>query len=182
MSKITFRADEDLVDAVEELDASKSEIMRDALRRYLASDSGPDAIGHRPVEESLDDLVTRRVNEMLDDRLNEGDEEDSTVNVYVEVDGAAVRSATTDQSPEGTVDAVSGRMSDANAPAETGGTEGRTCVQCGVELEADHVYCPNCGEHAGRGTFCECGAELEPQWSFCPGCGRRTVPAEFIDR
>ena len=39
MSKITFRADEDLVDRIEALDASKSEVMREALREYLKRDS-----------------------------------------------------------------------------------------------------------------------------------------------
>ena len=35
MSKITFRADDDLVRQLEEFDASKSEVMREALREYL---------------------------------------------------------------------------------------------------------------------------------------------------
>ncbi|MFC4550564.1 MULTISPECIES: double zinc ribbon domain-containing protein [Halorussus] len=39
MSKITFRADEDLVERIEALDASKSEVMREALREYLERDS-----------------------------------------------------------------------------------------------------------------------------------------------
>ena len=35
MSKITFRADDELITRLEEFDASKSEIMREALRAYL---------------------------------------------------------------------------------------------------------------------------------------------------
>ena len=41
MSKITFRADDDLVERIEAHDASKSEVMREALRAYL--DAGGDA-------------------------------------------------------------------------------------------------------------------------------------------
>jgi len=61
MSKITFRADDDLVRQLEEFDASKSEVMREALREYLGessegtadrgrSDTGGDA-------DSIDDTI-----------------------------------------------------------------------------------------------------------------------------
>jgi hypothetical protein len=40
VSKVTFRADEDLIRRVERLDASKSEVMREALRAYLDGESG----------------------------------------------------------------------------------------------------------------------------------------------
>jgi len=42
MSKITFRADDDLIDQLEAFDASKSEVMREALREYLG-DASPSA-------------------------------------------------------------------------------------------------------------------------------------------
>lgn len=181
MSKITFRADDDLVDAVEELDASKSEIMRDALRTYLATDRQPDAIGRRPVEESLDELVSRRVNEALDERLDEESGDDPTVNVYLEVDGSDVRSASVDRFVDDESESGASGFSAANTRHQKDGVEGRTCLQCGVDLASDHVYCPNCGEHAGRATLCECGTELDPRWSFCPECGRRTVSHELLD-
>nr|AAB06190.1 orf1 [Halobacterium salinarum] len=47
MSKVTFRADDDLVAAVEDLDASKSEVMRNALRAYLTTHAAADDV---PVE------------------------------------------------------------------------------------------------------------------------------------
>ena len=43
MSKITFRADDELITRLEEFDDSKSEVMRRALREYL------DAHGEEPV-------------------------------------------------------------------------------------------------------------------------------------
>jgi len=58
MSKVTFRADDDLVAAVEDLDASKSEVMREALRTYLA-ENRVEAGG------SLDSVVAERVDELL---------------------------------------------------------------------------------------------------------------------
>lgn len=77
MSKITFRADDDLISKLEELDASKSEIMREALRIYLDSEGttpvGDDDSSHsreeitldRFVREHIDDIVTERVNDMV---------------------------------------------------------------------------------------------------------------------
>ena len=43
MSKITFRADDELITRIEAMDASKSEVMREALRAYLGSDLAPAA-------------------------------------------------------------------------------------------------------------------------------------------
>lgn len=40
MGKITFRADDALISRLEEFDASKSEIMRDALREFIESRAG----------------------------------------------------------------------------------------------------------------------------------------------
>jgi len=72
MSKITFRADDDLVEQLEELDASKSEAMREALRSYL--EGSDEAAGGEDRSESdrvrtdvIDELIRTRV----DDRLRE---------------------------------------------------------------------------------------------------------------
>lgn len=184
MSKITFRADDELVDAVEALDGSKSEIMRDALRTYLESDTRPDAVGRRPVEESLDEMVSRRVDEVLSERLEEHAVGGSDVNVTIEVEGAESATATTDEPSQratsGSVDLSD--PSDVDGGRHTDGIGRRSCAQCGTTLESDHVYCPNCGDHAARAFYCECGEELSPDWSFCPGCGRRTASAEFLER
>ncbi|UWG47160.1 RHH-fold DNA-binding protein [Halanaeroarchaeum sp. HSR-CO] len=181
MSKITFRADDDLVDAVEALDRSKSEIMRDALRTYLESDARPETVGRRPVEQSLDEMISRRVDEVLSDRLEADTDRGSDVNVTIEVDGAEAARATTDHAGErGT--GSSAAPSDVDEGRRTDAIGRRTCAQCGTTLEADHVYCPNCGDHAAQAFHCECGEQLQPDWSFCPDCGRRTASAEFLER
>src|SRR6056297_1686933 len=69
MSKITFRADDDLVDRLEECNTSKSEVMREALRAYLdgeVADSG--SVG---ADSDLEELVEQRVDVALADRLLE---------------------------------------------------------------------------------------------------------------
>ncbi|MFT4868195.1 MAG: Arc/MetJ-type ribon-helix-helix transcriptional regulator [Candidatus Nanohaloarchaea archaeon] len=54
MSKISFRADEDIEELLEEQDASKSEVIREALREYL--EDGPE---HEDIEtDHLDDIHT----------------------------------------------------------------------------------------------------------------------------
>ncbi|MFC6726662.1 ribbon-helix-helix protein, CopG family, partial [Halobium palmae] len=73
MSKITFRADDDLVARIEALDASKSEVMRDALRTYLDSEARERTLaGDEPAESpsnegptTLDDALLERVDELV---------------------------------------------------------------------------------------------------------------------
>lgn len=83
MSKITFRADADLVDRLEGLEGSKSEVMREALREYLdaaeeRSDADPVDIetresvgGGAGTDGSLDDALAARVDELVAARLDE---------------------------------------------------------------------------------------------------------------
>src|SRR6056297_2198729 len=69
MSKITFRADDDLVDRLEACDASKSEVMREALRTHLDGEGGAsDASDAAPG--SVDDVLADRVDELIADRLD----------------------------------------------------------------------------------------------------------------
>ncbi|EMA70228.1 hypothetical protein C461_01277 [Halorubrum aidingense JCM 13560] len=86
MSKITFRADDDLVERLEACDASKSEVMREALRRHLDEvvDAGPshpsnasDASGtsdrsdaSQRSDATIDAAVTERVDDLIADRLD----------------------------------------------------------------------------------------------------------------
>ncbi|QZY00406.1 double zinc ribbon domain-containing protein [Halobaculum rubrum] len=86
MSKITFRADADLVDRLERLEGSKSEVMREALREHLdaaeeqhaadaadASDTGTRSPSGAAVDTagSLDDALAARVDELVTARLDE---------------------------------------------------------------------------------------------------------------
>ncbi|WP_132057105.1 double zinc ribbon domain-containing protein [Halorussus amylolyticus] len=192
MSKITFRADDDLIERIEALDDSKSEVMREALRAYLDGETDPSSDrdegptgASSATDDSLDAILAERVDELVSDRLAEreaarpaaraGGAQDVNVNVTLETD-APVRAHDAEADSRGVSDA--GRSAGRSRPAESS----HDCGQCGESLSDDHVYCPNCGEKAARRVFCECGDEVRSDWSFCPGCGRRTPAADVLDR
>lgn len=193
MSKITFRADDELVDAIESFDASKSEVMREALRSYLEAQPEVDlgAVGsetdqtttHQPAG-SIDELIVERIDELLDQRLDQrlgrGRRHPQDVNVSITLDG--VSDAQAPEQPNATVESSEPaerktREADERSDAEAA----HTCGQCGETLSDDHVFCPNCGEKASRRLFCDCGDELRSDWAFCPSCGRRTPAADVLD-
>jgi len=184
MSKITFRADDDLVERLEAFDASKSEVMREALRTYLdgsepsASDATADGVDDA-LADRVDDLIADRLDAHLDRRRATASTGTQDINVNVTLDGV------TDDSGES-----SGGRTETNEPRKTGGeragdganTRRKTCAQCGEDLDSESVYCSNCGEKAAHRVFCDCGDELRSDWAFCPGCGRRTPAADVLDR
>jgi RNA polymerase subunit RPABC4/transcription elongation factor Spt4 len=161
MSKITFRADDDLVRRIEALEASKSEVMREALRAYL-EDTPTDVEADMG---SFDALITNRIDRRIDERLA-ASSSDVNVNVTIEDDRASYD-----------------RRSDPNRESEPSNvsTDDHHCRQCGETVDADHVYCPNCGEKAVNRAFCDCGDEVRSDWAFCPGCGRRTPAADVLE-
>ncbi|WP_435335006.1 double zinc ribbon domain-containing protein [Haloarchaeobius sp. TZWWS8] len=191
MSKITVRADDELVGRLEAREESKSQLVREALRAYLdgetASASGPATTRGEARATPLDDLVADRVDQLIEDRLDDlvADRVDEhlarrqqDVNVTVSLDGAA----TSDTSRTGTSDAASdGRRAPQRRDVPRTEPEETCCTQCGDALDDGHVYCPNCGEKASRRAFCECGDEVRSDWAFCPGCGRRTPAADVLD-
>lgn len=192
MSKITFRADDELIRQLEEFDASKSEVMREALREYLGEPSArKQRASTEPVDETtLDDLIAERVDAIIADRL-----EDSVVppqrdvNVNISLDGETMHSSdarrkdvnTNSDTTDDESHAPAPRMTDDAERENTADDADRTCDQCGTDLSPSHVYCPNCGEKASHRVFCECGDELRSDWSFCPSCGRRTPAADVLD-
>ncbi|WP_415380401.1 double zinc ribbon domain-containing protein [Halosimplex sp. TS25] len=196
MSKITFRADDDLIERLEEFDASKSEIMREALREYLddASDAQASATTSTPgadaTEEadSLDALVAERVDAIVAERLDGAftPSQPQDINVNIALDGERAASAdASDASTSATTDASNterGRKTGGETDENALETESRPCTQCGENISAGHVYCPNCGEKASHRVFCDCGDELRSDWAFCPGCGRRTPAADVLDQ
>jgi len=195
MSKITFRADDDLIKRIEEFDASKSEIMRDALRAYL-DDHASATADPDPAGESLDALVAERVDALIADRLDGSftPRQPQDVNVNITLDGGS--NIPSDGKPTGVntrTDASHESSNDVSHGSEESKTsaepdeneeesERKTCTQCGETLSPSHVYCPNCGEKSARRVFCECGDEIRSDWSFCPGCGRRTPAADVLDQ
>jgi NADH pyrophosphatase NudC (nudix superfamily) len=174
MSKITFRADDDLISKLEALDASKSEIMREALRTYLGSEDSSQ-IHHDKI--TFDQLVSEHVDNLVTERVNEAvarsEPQDINVNITLDDEGQSLQREES-QSAEDRKTCTT--VSD-NADEEYG-----QCTQCGETLVDDHVYCPNCGEKANQRVFCECGDEIRSDWSFCPSCGRRTPAADVLDQ
>ena len=128
MGKITFRADEDLVEAIEAFDASKSEVMRDALRHYLDThDRGrraePSGVRGYPVRGyaphgaapsfhgrgpgwSIDEVVSARVDELFERRLERTDRrrEPQDLNLTVTIEGVEGTVASAEASPTTDVD------------------------------------------------------------------------------
>jgi len=173
MSKITFRADDDLVERLEAFDASKSEVMREALRTYL-----DDAEREESSNGRTDRLEALLVEHAFAPR------EPPAINVNVTLDGESV--AQPDVSVDRDAESAT-RKTDRDTADDTGssrntGRQRSACSQCGEEMSGGHVYCPNCGEKAAHRVFCDCGDELRSDWAFCPSCGRRTPAADVLDR
>ncbi|MFC7204536.1 zinc ribbon domain-containing protein [Haloferax namakaokahaiae] len=192
MSKITFRADEELVERLDTLDSSKSEVMREALRTYLdgaereilledENDDEPSGL-EEALENRVDELVMARVAELLpkyiDEQLSVRSEPSPTdVNVNISLEGAPQTSVNAESESEPMTDST------ADSTRKTASqTDESACGQCGENVSRDHVYCPNCGEKASHRAFCECGDELRSDWAFCPGCGRRTPAADVLEK
>jgi Arc/MetJ-type ribon-helix-helix transcriptional regulator len=179
MSKITFRADDDLIAQLEEFDASKSEVMREALREYLEEPTAGVGTGVDPRERAgagtLDDILIERIDELVEERLDarlgaSSGPQDINVNISLDGDSGGTNVTREDERKTETVESV-------NAD----GDEENTCKQCGDTLAPSAVYCSNCGEKASHRVFCECGDEIRSDWAFCPSCGRRTPAADVLD-
>ncbi|MFC7188046.1 double zinc ribbon domain-containing protein [Halorubrum yunnanense] len=197
MSKITFRADDDLVERLEACDASKSEVMREALRAHLDdAEAGPtahDAYSTAPGEtvdaalaERVDDLIAERLDAALDDRL--GGRPGPSDATYAPGNPAEINVNVSLDAPDGDAeDARVTRETSADAETEPRKTPSKVapvenaCGGCGESVPEDHVYCPNCGEKQSHRAFCDCGDELRTDWAFCPGCGRRTPAADVLN-
>lgn len=210
MSKITFRADDGLVDRLEACDASKSEVMREALRTYLdgvdgegsadASDASDAQTGgvDDALADRVDELIAERLDAALDERLgpaagagvprsNSGDAGDINVNVTLDApsagaDGSDEAVSVTRETADDADPAA--RKTDESPAASRDRPAAKAgenvCGGCGESVPSDHVYCPNCGEKQSHRAFCECGDELRTDWAFCPGCGRRTPAADVL--
>lgn len=185
MSKITFRADDDLVSRLEAFDASKSEVMRDALRYYLDTtdretrEAGQTASGGSIddlIGEQIDRMVAERVDTALENRIQPSDGQ-TDVSVNITLEGAAESASVEQETVQRKTDEDEHARDREGETAETV----HNCSQCGEEVDSDHVYCPNCGAKASHRLFCECGDELRSDWSFCPGCGRRTPAADVLE-
>ena len=178
MSKITFRADDDLIAQLEEFDASKSEVMREALREYLGEPTagvGTGSARERAETGTLDDILLERVDELVEERLDARlgtASKPQDINVNISLDGDSGGASVTREGERKTTSVESENAVD---------DEGDPCKQCGETLPPSAVYCSNCGEKASHRVFCECGDEIRSDWAFCPSCGRRTPAADVLD-
>lgn len=195
MSKITFRADDDLVERLEACDASKSEVMREALRTHLDDAEAASAVGDAAstddtvdaaLADRVDDLIADRLDVALDERLGgragssdatyaRGTPADINVNVSLDAPDAGAGDARVTRETSADTETEPRKT-----PPSVGASE-NACGGCGENVPADHVYCPNCGEKQSHRAFCECGDELRTDWAFCPGCGRRTPAADVLN-
>ncbi len=206
-SKITFRVSDDLLDRVDEIDESRSEIMREALRSYLDRGAGAGGAGgaagaragagqpsgardlRQPAGGAfgLDALLTQRIEEVVDGvverKLAERDV-NVTLNVPEYGGGASAGGEESRRHPISSTGENQGKeaVRQGGAPVETKGSSGedKTCPQCGEGVDEDHVHCPNCGAKTAQRVFCDCGDEVRTDWSFCPSCGRRTPSSHAL--
>lgn len=203
MSKITFRADDELITQLEEFDASKSEVMRQALREYLDTHGDDVVVTEEPDDaapdadaDSLDQLVTERVDAIIADRLDGAftPAQPQDVNVNISLDGqsgaTAAESDTHAHAESDSSHTASNDVSHESTESKTGAgddenarvQQSTACTKCGENVEPSHVYCPNCGEKTSHRVFCDCGDEIRSDWSHCPSCGRRTPAADVLDQ
>lgn len=183
MSKITFRADDTLIDRLEARDASKSEVMRAALRAHLdAVEEGRNPPSESTLDDSLETLIADRIDAQLERTpgLSAGSP-DVTISIHLadervhKVSMAEETHRLPAQALDGGSVSIRNRRSRPAAPAEA-------CVQCGSILERDHRHCTNCGSERSNEQRCECGMALRQGWQFCPGCGRRGRSVGVFDR
>ncbi|MFC6787312.1 double zinc ribbon domain-containing protein [Halobaculum halobium] len=200
MSKITFRADADLVDRLEELEGSKSEVMREALREYLdateaRSDDAVDADGGgrtasgTDARSSLDDALAARVDELVTARLDAEFGERSRG-----PGGSADRSHVF-----GALNAAEDRVPSVNLTVTVDGggatVEGPTGAEQPRVPEADRAMTANerSGSEASPASetgaasdtesrsCAQCGGDVSDDHVFCPNCGEKATRRLFCE-
>ncbi|GAB3676917.1 double zinc ribbon domain-containing protein [Halopiger thermotolerans] len=207
MSKITFRADDDLVDELEALETSKSEAMREALRAYLedeaseasARDGADGDDGARTDDTAIDELVRERVDELVTERLAElgytahgrdGRErqprarrrpaEPRDVNVTIALEDERARRVDDDE----TRDPVS-----SHAPARPQAqSDTRASDEHGRGHNANRDDRPQRQQGGAqsptsdrRRTCGQCGEDVDGEHVFCPNCGEKVSRRLFCD-
>ncbi|SIR57968.1 ribbon-helix-helix protein, CopG family [Natronorubrum thiooxidans] len=194
MSKITFRADDALVERLETLELSKSEAMREALRAYL-DDGGPTRGADRERRPdagqsgAIDELVRDRVDELLADRLDElGLESAAERREKPPRDRSAPGAVTVtvsleDEHPDSTR-STRGRSrqrdeqphrrgqeqeSVRQEPAEENRATGDADTDCQRSIDGTRTQCDQCGE---------C---VDDDHVYCPNCGEKTSRRLFCE-
>ncbi|MDQ2051221.1 zinc ribbon domain-containing protein [Natronolimnohabitans sp. A-GB9] len=207
MSKITFRADDDLVEQLEALEISKSEAMREALRSYLGADSEP---RERSVERertdttrsgAIDDLIRDRVDELLERRLRDLDLESrreprprntDEVTVTVSLEGDQTRDRrrvddrTRDREPRS--DRHERRKRD-NSRGHTGNDGSESHRRDRRQSDHDERKTARTETTAdetgpsddGRTQCGQCGESVSDDHVYCPNCGGKVSRRLFCE-
>lgn len=132
MSKITFRADDALVERLDSLDASKSEVMREALREFL--DRHPSVDQEREVAAADGGMQAAEVSVDSEDPRS-----GLTINIsFDDVDDEnACKQCGADLNPE-------------HSFCPNCGEEHRqqSHCECGEEIQSDWAFCPGCGRRS----------------------------------
>lgn len=137
VSKITFRADDALVERLDSLDASKSEVMREALREFL--DRHPDVGRDREV------TTTDGGAEVSVERGDDGAGLTVNINLDRPTDEDGV-----DADPGKSCKQCGAAVSEEHAFCPNCGEERRQerRCECGEEIEASWTFCPGCGRRS----------------------------------
>ena len=186
-SKITFRVSDDLLDRVDEIEESRSEIMREALRSYLEGSEKKETERRRKTDHqqpaTLDDVLRGMIRETVEESVEEAVDrrlgrERENVNVTVNMPDRQGNTGT----GKAETREIEGETENSDARRTTEHDDGKTCHQCGEEVADEHVHCPNCGAKTAQRVFCDCGDEIRSDWSFCPSCGRRTPTSHALGK
>lgn len=186
MSKITFRADDDLVERLEELDASKSEAMRAALRSFLEGNEAASGEDHSASDRVRTDVIDELVRNSVDDRLRElgidrtgsraraptPSPEPRDVNVSISLEGATI------QSDEHGSQSDNRRQTRTRDPTPNDGESPDGREQPGARDRAG-AQSPN---GRGGGQQCnQCGDRLDGDHMYCPNCGEKASQRLFCE-
>lgn len=195
MSKITFRADDDLVDQLERLDVSKSEAMREALRAYLAADgpagadrgAGRASMGSTEPERAgaIDDLIRSRVDELLADRLHECGLDTGKQRA------SHARGSHTSRGPSGDVTITVSLEDDRQIPERSTRVDERTQTDAQTRVDdhdgtagrdtRDGADGPQSLDDDSTGECEQCGEHVDDEHVYCPNCGEKTSRRLFCD-
>ncbi|UPV98885.1 ribbon-helix-helix protein, CopG family [Halorussus gelatinilyticus] len=206
MSKITFRADEELVERIEARDASKSEIMREALREYLdagdrRADSGPERAprdGRTPsaARESREERPRRRDDGRGDVTHRESGRADSLDALLAErVDELVAerlaaweaRDRTAERAQDVNVNVTLERDARADAGRGANASDGSsdrdvTASQGSDGRAADRPDDRATADPADRENDCgQCGETLSDDHVYCPNCGEKASRRVFCE-
>ena len=192
MSKITFRADDELVERLEAHDASKSEVMRQALRAYLddpGRDTGRRADPDPELTELFDRLLERRLRALLTETAESTDtgrerrppareRREPGVVVNVRRERAGVSNGRERRRAETLGDRLSDTFDDSVSDTEGGPVSdgsGR-----GVS-DAPERRASDASDGSTDRSCSQCGTELSDSHVYCPNCGEKAVQRLFCE-